>query len=219
MKKFFLVLLLACSLLAVKIYGDTPDLNQCISNIGKLQVLIEYFYMEFGEYPPSVKSMEEVYNEEKYVKGQTKIVIPKDPSTGKDFIYEVSPDGQDYSIKVPLPEKYGLKEIKLQKVDWGWMMQLAGAERRQALIEVCIAQMKKLATDIEIYASDNKNKYPEDLKILVPKYEKSIFKCPACNKEYTYKKIDSGYEIFCYDPSKHRLKVLKYDSNKGIIGQ
>lgn len=219
MKKVFFVLILIVFFLMPWVYAEEIDLNKCVGDLGKIQGLIEYFYMEFGEYPASLKDMEKIYNEESLVKDQPKIIIPKDPASGKDYFYEVKPDGLDYTLKVPSPEVYGQKKIELNKIDWGWMQRLAGEERRQALLQVCVAQMKKLATSLELYAKDNKGNYPAALKDLIPNFEKEIYKCPACSKEYIYTKLEDSYELACPEPQKHKLKALKYNSNKGLTGE
>ncbi|MBI2252171.1 MAG: hypothetical protein HYU63_05460, partial [Armatimonadetes bacterium] len=64
-------------------------LNKCIQNISKLQTLLEYYYIEFGNYPYNLKEMEKVYNK-KIDPKERKITIPLDPATGKEFIYQNS---------------------------------------------------------------------------------------------------------------------------------
>lgn len=200
-------------------------LSECIKNISKLQSLIEYFYLQSGIYPDSLESLDKSYNipPDKSTEIKEKIEIPKDPATGKSFVYKFDEKTPDkYFLTIPDPKAYGVERIELNAIDWGWMKTYAGEERRKWGISICIDLLKRLATDIEIYASENKKQFPKTLDDLIKaKFDvPEVLTCPVCKKKYVYElNKDNSYVIKCAEPSAHKVKQLEYDSLKGIVGK
>lgn len=238
MKKKFNLLMLALAVLMFALFLTTSfadvapqnsnknnKLAECIKNISKVQTLIEYFYMESGVYPESLDSLDKSYNvpSDKNMEIKERIEIPKDPATGKSFVYKLDEKNpNNYFLSAPDPKAYGVEKIELNALEWGWMKTLAGEERRKWGISICVDLLKRLATDIEIYASENKKQFPKELDTLVKeKFEiADVLTCPVSKKKYIYiLNKDNTYVIKCPDPSAHKLKELEYDSLKGIIGK
>lgn len=51
--------------------------------------------------------------------------------------------------------------------------------REPSSLEVCRTAQKNLATNLEMYATDNQGRYPKKLEQLIPLYMKSLPTCPA----------------------------------------
>lgn len=200
-------------------------LELCVKNMAKVQTLIEYFYLQSGMYPENLESLSKSYNttSDKNLDEKEMVKIPKDPATGKDFVYKFDKKNPTtYLLAIPDPKLYGIEKIDITPLDWGWMKTFAGEERRKWGISICVDLLKRLATDVEIYASENKKQFPKDLdaiikaKLDVPE----VLTCPVCTKKYVYElNKDNSYSIKCPDPAAHKLKQLEYDSLKGVIGK
>lgn len=235
MKKFFILILLtviaalffgaASFSEEAKIKDKNPLLEECVKNMSKIQALLEYFYLQSGSYPESLAEMNKSYNVpmDKSVELKDKIEIPKDPATGKDFIYKVDPKNpENYQLMAPEPKLYGAEKLELNAVNWAWMKVYAGEERRKMGISLCIDLLNRLATYIELYAADNKGQFPKTLDVLIKSKPEvaEISTCPASKKKYGYEiKKDGTYAIKCPDPAAHKVKQIEYDSVKGIIGK
>ncbi|MFH0801288.1 MAG: hypothetical protein V2A78_02740 [bacterium] len=183
--------------------------------MAKIQVLLEYFYMEMGEYPSALAEMEEMFNS-RIPENYEKITIPLDPATKKVFRYEARNKGGGYILSLPDASRYGIGQLKLSNISWGWMKRMAGEERKDSLLANCKSTLNGLATTIEVCAYDRRGKYPVSLSLLIPLYMNSIPRCPLCHKEYVYRFKGNKYEIFCPAPELHGLKSLKYISNEGL---
>jgi hypothetical protein len=196
---------------------NLAELNKCIKNISAVQTFIEFYFMKIGSYPSSLDSLEKALNNDEGKSPKERITLPKDLSTGRDFVYDLNNNGTSYVLKAADPSKYKMKSLEVSQVNWGWLAIAAGEQRKQFIYQMCVNQMKELATLIEFWSKDNKNLYPEELKQLMPKYLEGVPLCPGCNKPYVYKKLTDGYQLSCPDPACHGLKLLKWDSNQGLI--
>jgi len=200
-------------------------LEICVKNMAKIQTLIEYFYLQSGIYPENLELLSKSYNttSDKNLDEKEMVQIPKDPATGKNFAYKFDKKNpMTYVLSIPDPKLYGVEKIDITPIDWGWMKTFAGEERRKWGISLCVDLLKRLATDVEIYASENKKQFPKDLdtiikaKLDVPE----VLTCPVCTKKYIYElNKDNSYIIKCADPAAHKLKQLEYDSLKGVVGK
>ncbi|MHB2018300.1 MAG: type II secretion system protein GspG [Candidatus Xenobia bacterium] len=194
---------------------EGADLQLCISDMSKLQTLIEFFYLNTGSYPTGLDQLKKEYNDQAPPTSQ-KIDIPNDPATGKPFVYNLSDDTKNYSLTPPDVSKYGVARLELSKMDWGWMNQMAADNKRKALIQVCAIYIKGISAGLDHYARDNKNQLPDSLEALVPKYVKRMPTCPVCGKPYVYKHDSRGYILACPDPKAHDLEILQFDSTQGL---
>lgn len=219
MRRAFLCLILISIVFVMFIYcggsfaeegSGTTILAQTVSNLSKLQTLIEFFYVEMGEYPPNLGELNVFFNAE-VPPDMSKIDIPLKEPSGKPYIYEVSKDGSNYLIK-----SADFMELQLYSVSWGWMKDVAGEQRRQQKAQQCANFLKMIATAIEIYAHDSQNQYPTDLKLLIPRYTKQMAVCPASRKEYVYEIKDDAYMISCPSPELHGFEYLRYSSKRGL---
>lgn len=236
MKKLFIMILLISVIFtftttasfseeAAKVAAYENKLELCVKNMAKVQTLIEYFYLQSGIYPENLELLGKSYNttSDKNIDIKEMVQIPKDPATGRDFVYKFDKKNPDvYALSIPDPKLYGIEKIEITPIDWGWMKMFAGEERRKWGISLCVDLLKRLATDVEIYASENKKQFPKDLdaiikaKLDVPE----ILTCPVCAKKYVYElNKDNSYIIKCADPGAHKLKQLEYDSLKGVVGK
>ncbi|MFH1452729.1 MAG: hypothetical protein ABIH00_01960 [Armatimonadota bacterium] len=204
--------------------GKNNLLENCVKNISKVQTLIEYYYLQSGIYPESLDQLYKSYNvsPDETAEVKNKIEIPKDPASGKDFVYKIDEgETSNYHLMVPDPKLYGVPKLELSALNWGWMSTYAGEERRKMGISICVDLLKRLATDVELYAQQNDGKFPENIDILIKeKYDSpEVFSCPVCKAKYVYELKDDTYIIKCPDPNKHKLKQLEYDYLKGVVGK
>ena len=85
--------------------------------------------MEAGVYPPTLEELNLAYNSE-LPRGARPVPIPKDPVTGKDFIYRPAENRKGYTLTFPDPTKYGLPAgFTLRPVSWGWLALRAERKR------------------------------------------------------------------------------------------
>ncbi len=191
------------------------QLSEAVSAMAKVQTLLEYFYMEMGEYPSTLSEMEEMFNT-RIPENYEKITIPRDPATQKQFRYEVRNRKSSYVLSLPDAARYGCGPLRLTNISWGWMKRMAGEERKGSLLTACKNTLSSLATTIEVCAFDRRGKYPANLSMLIPLYMNSIPCCPLSHKEYVYRFKGKQYEISCPTPELHGLESLKYISNEGL---
>ncbi len=74
-----------------------------------------------------------------------------------------------------------------------WQYGQAGAE---ADFRACLANVKKLATAMEMYSTEHKGRYPLTFQALVPVYLREVPLCPAAGRD-TYTR---GLELGPYAP-------------------
>ncbi|MGM9992222.1 MAG: hypothetical protein ACI376_05160 [Candidatus Bruticola sp.] len=182
----------------------------------RLQVLIEYYFMESGLYPVSLKALERSFNTG-LPTDAPKVIIGDDPVSGKPFVYQVSKDRHHYTLSVPEPDKYGADWPALETIDWGWLMLAAEGKRIERLLSDCTRSINELATACEIYAKDHNKAFPAKLESLRPQYMFRELRCPASSKPYIYTFRRGGYTIECPEPRRHGLGSIKYDSDKGLF--
>lgn len=182
----------------------------------RLQVLIEYYFMESGLYPVSLKALEHNFNVG-LPADAPKVTLGDDPLSGQPFVYNVSKDRRHYTLALPEPAKYGQDIPSLETIDWGWLLLAAEGKRIERLLSDCTRSINELATACEIYAKDHNKAFPAKLEALRPQYMARQLRCPASGKTYIYVFRRGGYTIECPDAHKHGLGGLKYDSDKGLL--
>ncbi|MCL5773525.1 MAG: DUF3352 domain-containing protein [Firmicutes bacterium] len=65
-------------------------------------------------------------------------------------------------------------------------------------LTLCKSNLKKIANALDAYADEHKGKFPSDLNALVPKYLKSLSRCPAGGKYYyAVSDNDTNFRIEC----------------------
>jgi hypothetical protein len=189
-------------------------LLQCISALARIQAYVEFYYMETGVYPRNLKELEKVFNEEA-TKKNDEVIFPKDPATGKEFIYEPSKDAKGYTLSSPDPSLYGLKKLSLSSVNWGWMNMIAEEKKKKAYAYFCKYNMDMIAMLIKKYNDDEK-KMPQALKDLLPKYLKALPSCPSTGKEYVFSVTGKDYVISCPNCREHGFSAFELNSKTGF---
>jgi len=184
--------------------------------MSRLQALLEYFYMETGEYPPNLKVLERFFNHG-IPDEAPKVTVPTDPATSKPFLYEVSQDALRYRLAPPDPGAYGAQALTLETLDWGWMAALARQRRAEQMGMECRLKIEVLATQCEMYAKDHEGKFPTRIEDLVPKYLPRVPVCPATGQAHLLVPTSTGYFISCPNPNSHGLKKFGYASDKGMV--
>ncbi len=218
-KKAVCVAGLLCGIVLLCVTGLYADekadkLAECISALSKTQTYIEFYYMETGIYPKSLSELERIFNEEEENPSK-KLIFPRDPATGKPFVYATAKDFLSYTLSCPDPSPYGLEKLSVSAVDWGWMNVVAQEKRRMAFAQFCKFNIEFLAAAVKKY-NEAEKKIPADVKALVPKYIKGMPTCPTCGKEYIYKSEGDGYSVTCPDPKEHGFKVFLFKSHEGF---
>ena len=199
--------------------SDAKKLSQKALGIqayARLQVLIEYYFMESGLYPVSLKTLEHSFNVG-LPADAPKVVLGDDPLSGKPFVYTVSKDRRHYTLALPEPARYGNDIPSLETIDWGWLLLAAEGKRIERLLSDCTRNINELATACEIYAKDHNKAFPAKLENLRPQYMFRELRCPASGKPYVYVFRRGGYTIECPEANKHGLGSIKYDSDKGLF--
>lgn len=216
-----LVGLTLCAVLLVGLHApsraeDTPPWMEAVTRMSRIQALLEYVYMETGEYPPSLEFLERSFNHG-LPDQAPKVAVPVDPATSKPFRYELSQDGRHYRLSAPDPSAYGGNAVTLNSLDWGWMAALARQRRAEQLAMECRYNIEVLATQSEMYAKDHSGKFPSQLDELVPKYLPRHPVCPLTGKNYVLTSTTNGYYVSCPNPQNHGLKKFGYASDKGMV--
>lgn len=199
--------------------GEAKKLSQKALGIqayARLQVLIEYYFMESGLYPVSLKTLEHSFNVG-LPADAPKVILGNDPLSGKPFVYTVSKDRRHYTLALPEPAKYGSDIPSLETIDWGWLLLAAEGKRIERLLSDCTRNINELATACEIYAKDHNKAFPAKLEALRPQYMFRELRCPASGKPYVYVFRRGGYTLECPEANKHGLGAIKYDSDKGLF--
>lgn len=187
-----------------------------VGELSALQALLEFFFMEAGIYPPTIEELDLAYNTE-LPQGARAVPIPKDPVSGKDFVYRPSPDRKGYYLSFPDPTRYGLPaDFEMRPVTWGWLALRAERNRFEEMAKLSKYHLETLATQVELYAKDHGGVYPENLDDLYPKYIKRHPQDPISGKNYSYAQTEDGYIIVNPNPERYGLEVFQYSSTLGI---
>ncbi len=200
----------------VRAESEAPSWREAAVRMSRLQTLLEYFYMETGEYPPNLKVLERFFNHGIPAEAP-KVAVPVDPATSKPFLYEVSQDGLHYRLAPPDPTVYGAQTLTLETLDWGWMAALARQRRAEQMGMECRLKIEVLATQCEMYAKDHEGRFPARIEDLVPKYLPRVPVCPATGQSHLLVPTSTGYFISCPNPNNHGLKRFGYASDKGMV--
>ncbi len=194
---------------------NQSKLLSVFDRFSQLRVYIEFFFMESGDYPESLDQLNKDLNSI-LPPSLPKVQLPKDPATGKEFIYTRSKDEKSYTLSVPDPSAYGLDKFELSSVEWGGFNQIAQERKYKFLAMICVENIKALATAVEYYAKDN-GKIPAQLKDLMPKYVKTMPVCPINGKFYEYKVDGEDYYIKCPNAREHQMNELMFSSKRGWV--
>lgn len=209
----FLVFLFARPSISEETKDRSEILNQCVAYMSQLQSFIEFYFMETGVYPRSLKELDRIFNEEA---SSEKIIFPKDPGTGKDFIYETGSDCLSYRLACPDPSVYGLKKLQLTQLNWGWMKVISEEKRRKAYAFFCKYNIDMISKAVKKYLEEVK-KLPQNLKALSPKYLKKVTACPVTGHDYIYLIKGDIYTVACPDPKEHGCGVFEINSKDGLV--
>jgi hypothetical protein len=192
-------------------------LQNGITEMSALQAMLEFFFMEAGVYPAELDELAAAFNYQ-LPKGARAVAIPKDPATGQSFVYVPAPNKKAYRLRFPDPSKYGPEgAMELSSVNWGWLALRAERMRFEEMAKLSKYHMETLATEIEMYAKDNKGVYPDNLDSLYPTYIKRHPQDPITGKNYLYKKLADGYLLSNPNPERYGLKLFQYSSSRGMI--
>ncbi|MBQ7501211.1 hypothetical protein IJT93_00650 [bacterium] len=199
--------------------GQTKDLRSLraegIKAYARLQVLIEYYFMQSGRYPHSLESLEKSFNAG-LPKDAPRVALGNEPASGLPFIYEPVRDYCSYTLKMPKPELYAEYLPALSNIDWAWLRFAAEGKRVERLAVQCTENIEALATRCELYAKDHNKAYPANLAALKPVYMPRELFCPVDGKPYVYILNKGGYTISCPSPNGHGLGNFTYNSEKGL---
>ena len=179
--------------------------------------MLEFYYMETGQYPESVEDMLNQYNQG--VKQSDPMVsVPTDPVTGKKLVYKPNEERSAYTLGVPSPSAYGLSALEIRNVNWGWMAAVAADQKRKRMAYACARYQEMLVGALNQYAKDHKNQLPNTLEGLITAKSdmKKIPTCPVAKKPYLYTHDGTrAFEVACPDPKAHGLEVFKFNSIDG----
>lgn len=225
-KKHITTAVFAAVILAISLQGsvcgqneqkaDIDKLSQLVSHMSQIQAYIEFYYMETGIYPKSLKDLEKIYNEEA-AKDADRVIIPKDPVSGKDFIYECNREATAYRLSCPDPTLYGMKKCELAPVKWGWMKTFPEEKKRKAYATFCKFNLDTISAAVRKFIEQEK-KSPKSLKELVPAYLKVVPGCPLSGKDYILTVKGNELVISCPDAKEHGFTVFESGSRSGFKG-
>ncbi|MEW6284529.1 MAG: hypothetical protein AB1758_38295 [Candidatus Eremiobacterota bacterium] len=185
------------------------------ARMSKVQAMLEYYFMEWGEYPGSLAELDRAFNGQK-PKNAPGVDIPLDPGTNKPFVYTTDQTRKRYALSIPDPGAYGGVSFTLPSVEWGYMAVLAEQRRFEQIALECGFNLKALATKCELFAKDNGGQFPRSLDQLFPKYIPRYPQCPASGKNYVLTPAQGGYILGCPNPERHGLKLFRYHSAQGM---
>lgn len=211
------ILLLCAPVWAQEGEVESPEvsLQSGLQELSRMQSLLEFFFMEAGVYPPTLKELDLAFNAE-LPRGASRVPIPKDPSTGEAFVYSVEANRKGYTLRFPDATKYGLPaDFEFRPVSWGWLALRAERNRFEEMVKLSKYHIESLATQVEMYAKDN-GAYPKTLDELYPKYIKRHPQDPVTGKNYSYKQLADGYIVASPNPERYGLRVFQYSSSQGI---
>lgn len=187
-----------------------------LQQLTSLQAMLEFFFMEAGVYPPTLEELNLAFNSE-LPRGSKPVPMPKDPASGKAFLYKTSPNRKAYVVSFPDPTAYGLDAgFELRSVTWGWLALRAEQRRFEEMVKLSKYHIETLATQVEMFAKDNKGAYPKTLDDLFPKYIQRHPQDPVTGRNYSYKPLADGYIVASPNPERYGLSVFQYSSSQGI---
>lgn len=190
--------------------------DTALASIATVQSMLEFFFMEAGVYPADLKELATVFNYQ-LPKGAKPVDVPVDPASKQPFTYQVAPNKKTYRLRFPEPSQYGaVGKLELKSVDWGWLALRAERMRFEEMAKLSKHHMEVLATQLEMYAKDNKGKFPADLDALYPTYINRYPQDPITGKNYLYKQLADGYLIANPNPERYGLKLFQYSSSRGM---
>lgn len=194
---------------------EPPSAQQGLQQLSHMQSLLEFFFMEAGVYPPTLKELNLAFNAQ-LPKGAKMVGIPKDPATGKDFVYRPGPNRKGYTLTFPDATLYGLgSDFEFRPVSWGWLALRAERRRFEEMVKLSKYHIESIATQVEMYSKD-KGSYPKDLDELYPEYIKRHPQDPVTGKNYEYTQLADGYLVASPNPERYGLKIFQYSSSQGI---
>ncbi|CAN0505410.1 unnamed protein product, partial [Phaeothamnion confervicola] len=164
--------------------------------------MLEYFFMEAGFYPNSLEELEQLINS-KAPKGSKLLVVPKDPATNQPFSYTLEKTGRRYILTVPDSSKYPEGKPYVQSMEWGFLADLAELRRFEQIVRHTTNIIKAVATQVELFAKDHGNQFPNSLDDLMPKYMARYPTDPLTNKNFNYTKTATGYIVACPNPERY----------------
>ncbi len=191
------------------------NIERAVGALGKIQAVLEFYYLDHGEYPDRLSTMIKQFNLGAGP-GEPQLQLPTDPATGRDFVYIPSSDHTRYRLRVPRPQSYGVDRLQVHQVNWAWMTRLAQAQKKRRDTVECAERMRVVASAINQYNRDHRNQFPEKLSQLVPRYLKVLPVCPATGKPYFYQATSRGFEIGCPNPSVHGFRIFGFSSTTGL---
>lgn len=192
-----------------------PASSEAWTRMSQIQCMLEYFFMEAGFYPTSLEELEQLMNS-KAPRNATLLKVPKDPQTNQSFAYSLDKTGRKYKLSTPDSAKYAEGTPSLTNLDWGFLADLAELRRFEQVVRHTSNMIKGVATQVEMYAKDHNNNFPETMDDLVPKYIGRFPTDPVTGKNLIYKKVDKGYVVACPNPDKYGFKVFQYTSSAGM---
>ncbi len=210
-------------LLKVMFVGRSDkQLSACELNMKSIATALATYAIESnGIYPPSLAYCNKYLEEEKLP------VPPVCPACGEPYIYQKTGNtfilkcgGQNAHIKTGKVDEghypvYVLQHGIILKGDY---LSYIAAEPtatpattpvQEGLSElsICENNLKKIATALDIYGTDNNNQYPPSLDYLTKGtdniYMKYIPACPACSLAYIYEKSDNDFLLKCGGENAH----------------
>lgn len=196
--------------------GPAKTVQGGLQELSSLQSMLEFFFMEAGVYPPTLEELNLAYNSQ-LPRGAKTVPIPKDPITGKEFVYRAEPNRKGYTLGFPDATKYGLPaDFQLRSVAWGWLALRAERNRFEEMVKLSKYHIESIATQVEMYAKDHDGGYPKTLDQLYPDYIKRHPQDPVTGKNYLYKQLADGYLVSSPNPERYGLKLFQYSSSQGI---
>ncbi len=196
---------------------NKSPLVDCMSLMSRIQSYLEFYYMSTGDYPRTLEDLDSIFNSD-IKKESDKILFPKDPASGKDFVYSSSKDLKSYKLSVPDASLYGTDKIELSSVPWAWMDQVARRISSVAKTDLCSKYMSGLIMAVKSFQEKEK-KLPSDIKQLVPDYVKGLPLCPKCGKPYTIELRKDDLLVSCPEPSVHGYSIFQCSLKKGFIAK
>ncbi len=106
LRKVVILLFVAVVVSVVLVVGTNTikktQLSSCQRNIDQLWAAVQEYYNEQQSFPAELDIRQLSY---------LRPPMPRDPSTGKSYIYEVLDEGRNFKISCPNPKNHGVKEI------------------------------------------------------------------------------------------------------------
>lgn len=207
---FFFIVLMPLTAFAQQ---ENEAIYECMKAMSSVRSLLEFYYMNTGSYPASLEIMDRVFNDD-IKKSTDRVVIPNEPQTGKPFSYTPSKDLKSYTLYVADPERYGLKEMKMSSLSWGWMNSIAKNIDLTAKSDLCRRYMQAIFNASKMYKK-RYGVFPSNISKLVPEFLKQVPLCPVSGKPYSVVSSEN-FTVLCPTPEAHRHKIFRYTQKKGF---